>query len=191
MASNPTKILTYDLDPALGKIMNDLKKFQGTFTTLYDRLSKLDVEIFNGDTKTVVQDLIDAYNNDAKGGARERLQKLEQGLIDLTKEIGDELNSLDAKIAGYSLDQLEEGDFDESFVYTDGNVTKHTSTGDRAFEVTYVYKTDGSGELQSSTKTFTKDDGTAVEITKTYTYTSGDITGIATSTTRTPPPETP
>lgn len=175
MAQTPTKILLYDLESDIADIIKDLQTYKGAFPTLLNRLNALDVTVMNGDTKAVIQDLIDALNNDNKGSASTRLKAIEKKLIDLQ-------NSL----SNVSLNDLEVGNFNEVFTYTDGNVTKHVSTGDQAFTVIYNYKQDGSGEISTSVKTFTRENGDKVEITKTYSYTNGDITGISTATTITP-----
>ncbi len=174
--STTTKILLYDLDDKLQKIFLDLIEFKGNDETLYESLTSINVEGMSGDTKEVIQDLIDAYNNDFKGAASERIRNLEEQITQLRSEI--------------ILETLDQGNFDETFSYdSDGNVTLHTVTGDRNYSVRYNYKNDGSGELTTSVKEFTDSEGNAVKITKTYTYTSGDITGISTSTSITPPAE--
>lgn len=180
MASNPTKILAYDLDGDLSQVFVELNKIKGDFESLDERFRNIDVDMLGEDEQLVLQDLIDAYYNDSKGLTRERMQKMEE----LLTQLQEDLSNIEI-----SQEQVEMGTFNETFEYdTDGNVTKHTSTGERAFTVTYTYKEDGSGELVDSTKTFTDKDNNTVEIYKTYTYdTEGNITGINTITTVTEP----
>lgn len=180
MATNPTKILTYDLDPELGKIISSLTQFRGAYASLYDRLMDLGTDTFTDEIKEVIDDLINGYQD---GGVLtiQQIKNLEKAL----KELKEHVDNLDI-----TLDSLEMGNFNETFAYdTSGNVTTHSVTGDRNFTVTYNYKPDGSGELTTSVKEFTKANGDAVTITQTYTYTNGDITGISTATTVVPAPE--
>lgn len=175
MASNPTKILAYDLDPELGKIFEELNRIKGDFQTLDERFNNIDVNMLGESEKAVLEDLISALNNDFKGTASERLRRIESSLIALQEALG----AIDPN-------QLEEGNFEESFVYQNGDVIKHVSIGDQAFVTDYVYKADGSGELETSTKTFARKTGETVSIHKVYTYENGDITKITTTTTVTP-----
>lgn len=180
MASNLTKILPYDLDPDLGKLIDDLKRFKGSYGSLYDRLMDLSTDTFTDEVKIVIEDLIDGFQD---GGVLtiQQIKNIKTALDEL-KETVDHLD--------FTLETLEMGNYNEAFTYdTDGNVTKQEVTGDRNYTVTYNYKTDGSGELTTSVKEFTQANGDAVKITQTYTYTSGDITGISTVTTVTPAPE--
>lgn len=172
--ANPTKILANDLDGDLGQVFIELNKIKGDFKSLDERFSNIDVDMLGEDEKKVLQDLIDAYFNDSKGLTRERIQKIE----DLLTQLQEDLSNI-----SISQEAIEMGNFNEEFVYdTEGNVTKHTVTGERAFTVTYNYKTDGSGELIDSSKVFQDEEGNDVEIKKIYTYTNGDITGIQTTT---------
>ncbi len=168
-----TKILMYDLDDKLQEIFLDLVEFKGNYDTLYESLTSINVEGMSGDTKKVIKDLIDAYNNDFKGTASERIRNLEDKIM----QLGDEI----------SLETLDQGSFNETFDYdADGNVILHTVKGDRNYSVRYNYKNNNSGELTTSVKTFTDTSGNQVKIVKAYTYTNGDITGIETTTTITP-----
>jgi hypothetical protein len=171
MASNPTKILLYDLDADLGKLMDDLKKLQGEFPTLYDRLTKIGVDLLDEDTKRVVQDLINGYSKTSKLTVK-RIEDLEYMLqVALT----------DGK------------DGSEKFTYdpTYQNVTKHEvkdTLGSVLFTVDYEYVSLESGKLKHSIKTFKDAEKNTVEVKKVYTYDLNDnITDIVTTTTKTPP----
>jgi YD repeat-containing protein len=166
----PTKILLYDLDAEIQQIINDLKAIQGSYATLKDRLTNINSDLFDSDTKAVVEDLITSLN-DTGQHISERIEQLEQQIQEI-ESFG------------------EEGNYNESFTYDpDGNVITHTVTGDRNFTVTYNYKPNGSGELTYSEKTYTKPNGDQVTIRKDYTYdANGNITNIQTTTTITPAP---
>lgn len=176
--SNPTKILYQDLEADLQRIFDELKEIQGSFGSLVERFRNIDVHMLAEDEKKVIQDLIDAYTNDGRGLTRERITKLEAKVIELQENLSN-LN--------ISQESIEMGNTLESYEYDEeGNVVKHVATGDRNFTEVFNYKTDGSGELASSIKTFTQEDGSEVEIKKEYTYTDGNITSIKTTTTITP-----
>jgi hypothetical protein len=161
--SFPTKILLYDLDADIQQIINDLKDIQGSYATLKERLQNINSDLFDPDTKAVIEDLITALNSTNRH-ISERIEAIE--------------------LAG------EEGNYTESFTYDpDGNVTTHIATGDKNFTVSYNYKPDGSGELTYSEKTYTRSNGDQVTIRKDYTYdANGNITNIQTTTTITPAP---
>jgi YD repeat-containing protein len=156
--SFPTKILLYDLDADIQQIINDLKDIQGSYATLKERLQNINSDLFDPDTKAVIEDLIAALNSTNKH-ISERMEAIELA--------------------------SEEGNYNESFTYDpDGNVTTHTATGDKNFTVSYNYKPDGSGELTYSEKTYTRSNGDQVTIRKDYTYdANGNITNIQTTTT--------
>jgi YD repeat-containing protein len=163
--SYPTKILLYDLDTEIQQIINDLKAIQGSYTTLKDRLTNINTDLFDPDTKAVIEDLITSLNNTSKH-ISERIEAIEL-----------------ANAEG-------EGNYNEDFTYDpDGNVITHTVTGDKNYTVTYNYKSDGSGELTYSEKTYTRSNGDQVTIRKDYTYdANGNITNIQTTTTIIPAP---
>lgn len=161
----PTKILLYDLDTEIQQIINDLKEIQGSYATLKDRLTNINTDLLDSDTKAVIEDLITSFNNTHRH-ISERIESIEL-----------------ANTEG-------EGNYNESFTYdADGNVITHTVTGDKNYTITYNYKTDGSGELTYSEKTYTRSNGDQVTIRKDYTYDAkGNITNIQTITTITPAP---
>ncbi|OXB94743.1 hypothetical protein [Parageobacillus galactosidasius] len=161
----PTKILLYDLDTEIQQIINDLKAIQGSYATLKDRLTNINTDLLDSDTKAVIEDLITSFNNTHRH-ISERIESIEL-----------------ANTEG-------EGNYNESFTYdADGNVITHTVTGDKNYTITYNYKTDGSGELIYSEKTYTRSNGDQVTIRKDYTYDAkGNITNIQTITTITPAP---
>jgi hypothetical protein len=176
MAANPTKILLYDLETSIANLLNDLITFKSGYATLYERLTKLEVDLFHGDTKTVIQDLIDAYNNDFKGLTSERIRNLEESLENLQSDL------LLASVIEAS--QYEEfvydagGNVTNHYVYTDPSKTK------KIYEVSYTYDSPTSGVLQSSQKKVYEDDGVTVKqaVNKTYSYNaSGDIVSITTT----------
>lgn len=171
MATNPnTKILPEDLNKNLKAIYDALKKFQGDesiFPTLYDRLTHLDNTDFTGDTKKVIQDLIDGENNDSKGTAIERIRKLEQKGI----------NQQDIKV---------EGTFHEQFSYdADGDIIKHVATGEQEFSTDYIYNTINNEKVMTdSVEKFKNSKGQNVIVTKKYSYDSSlNIIDIVTTTT--------
>lgn len=161
----PTKILLYDLDAEIQQIINDLKAIQGSYATLKDRLTNINSDLFDPDTKAVIEDLITSLNNTNKH-ISERIEAIEL-----------------ANTEG-------EGNYNESFTYdADGNVITHTVTGDKNYTITYNYKTDGSGDLIYSEKIYTRSNGDQVTIRKDYTYDDkGNIINIQTTTTVTPAP---
>ena len=104
------------------------------------------------------------------------------------KKISERLKEIEANVMSFNMNQLETGNFNESFTYdADSNVIQYEVTGDNPSTTVYAYKEDGSGELKDSTKIFINTNGNTISIHKTYEYTDGNITGIATSTTVTLP----
>lgn len=171
MATNSTKILQYDLDDWISKLLEELKKIQGIHASFEDVFKNINVEQMTGDTKKIMQDLIDGYNNDGKGLTIDRLQKVE------------------ASIKGLGSDLLIEGNFKEVFTYDPiyGNVTKHDVTGDKMYSVIYNYSDAENGVLSTSVQTSKDSKNQDVKITKTYKYDSlGNITDIDTVTVITP-----
>lgn len=170
-----TKITQYDLNTELNKVFQELNIIKGTFNTLDERFANIDMEMLAAEEKEVISDLIAALNNDFKGSAMERVRKIEETM-----------EGLKDSLAAIDPNQLEEGNFTETFTYTDGDVTRHVSTGDNAFIVEYGYTTNASGgkDITSSVKTFTRMTGETVKINKVYSYnTNGDISQIVTTTT--------
>lgn len=167
MAANPTKILLYDLDPELGKLMDDLKRLRGDSETLYDRLSNIGPDLMGEETASAVTDLIDGYNLTSKRTIK-RVEDLEymfkMGLTD-------------------GSDGSETFDYDP--VYQ--NVTKHTvknKSGSTLYTVDYNYSDPENGTLKDSQKKYTDANNNSVLIKKTYSYdNNGNITGISTATT--------
>lgn len=172
MANTNTKILEQDLEAKLRAMYAGLVLFQGnqeTFPSIYNRLRSIDTADMVGDTKAIIDDLISAKNNDSKGTTGERLRKLEanQGKV----------NQQDAKV---------EGTYNELFNYdADGDIIKHTATGEQSFETAYTYSTiSGEKVMSGSTTSLKNGNGQKVSVTKTYSYNSNlDITGITTKTT--------
>lgn len=171
MANTNTKILEQDLEAKLRAMYAGLLSFQGdqtAFPSIYNRLKSIEVTDMVGDTKAIIDDLINAKNNDAKGTTAERIRNLElnQGKV----------NQQDAKV---------EGTYNEMFNYdTDGDIIKHTATGEQSFETTYTYSTIGGEKVMTgSAMKFRNGKNQKVVVSKTYSYNSGlDIVGIATVT---------
>lgn len=170
--SNNTKILMKDLEKKIVDLIQSLEQFQGDksiYPSLYTRLTSLEVADFKGKTKEIIQDLIDALNNDQKGTAAERIRKLE--LLSGT------VNQQDAKI---------EGTFKEVFAYdADGDIVKQTATGEQAFTVDFGYSlVNGEKSLTSSTMKFKDSQSRNITVAKTYSYDANfNITNIDTTTT--------
>jgi hypothetical protein len=169
--SDPTKILLYDLDATLQQVFNDLKDIQGSYTSLKERLSNINVDLFDTDTKAIIQDLLDG-NADSSKLTIERITELET-----------QLGALSGSVTAGG----EEGTFSEKFTYdpTYGNVTKHEVTGDKAYTVDYTYKDLANGTLDYSEKKYIDADSKNVTIKKVYIYDpNGNITDINTTTTK-------
>ena len=172
MANTNTKILEQDLESKLRAMYAGLLLFQGnqdTFPSIYNRLSSIEVTDMIGDTKAIIDDLINAKNNDAKGTTAERIRNLElnQGKV----------NQQDAKV---------EGNFNEVFTYdADGDISKHSANGEQSFETIYTYSTIGGEKVMTgSTMKFRNGNNQKVVVSKTYSYNGNlDIVGIATATT--------
>jgi hypothetical protein len=163
MASNPTKILLYDLDATLGQVMKDLQLVQGDFDTLYDRLTHIGVDLMDDDTKAILQDLIDGQNSSGK----------------LTIErITDNLNSIKVIQDQLKVDLSDDAEGTQTFLYDSyQNVQTETLVGlDGAtiFSTTYNYSDAASGKLNTSVKTYTDTDDNTITLTKTYGYDSND-----------------
>lgn len=185
MATNPTKILLYDLDPDLGKLMDSLKLFQGTYASIKDRLMDLGSDTFADEIQAVIDDLVEGHQN---GGvhAIQRIVNLKTALEAKDEELAAAIAEIESQLllVGY-----DAGNMSEHFTYDPvyGNVTKHEMTGDKVSTVTYNYSDLAAGKLSTSVQTFVGAAGETVTITKTYTYDLNDnITDIGTVTTITP-----
>jgi YD repeat-containing protein len=135
-------------------------------------------KILKSDLGFEIQQLLTDLEN-AKGtfpSLPDRLNDIEADIANTTNDI----TLLETKMVGIT----EEGNFNESFTYDEnGNVTKHTVTGDIAFTIDYVYSDPVAGTLDYSEKKYTSD-GKNITIRKEYSYdAAGNITGIATTTT--------
>lgn len=167
MATTPTKILVYDLEDKLVQLIQDLIRVQGSYSSIYERLTNINTELMDKDTKNAIQDLLDGYNDSGK----------------LTIERIDELKfALQA-----ALTDLNDGS--EKFTYDDesGNVITHTiknTVGDTIFQITYHYSNLKEGVLSYSEKKFKDEKLNDITVRKDYTYNDkGNITDIATATT--------
>lgn len=199
MASNPTKILLYDLDPELYKLIDSLKTFQGTYASINDRLMDLTPDTFSEEVQKVVDDLIAGFQD---GGVLtiQRIENLKKVLEEKDAELSSSMSELaekdvelealiqqvEAKIATSGFGAVNTH---EKFTYDPeyGNVVKHEMTGDKNTTVDYQYANLAEGKLDKSIQTFVDADGATVTITKTYTYDANEnITDIATVTTVTP-----
>ncbi|HZG72790.1 MAG TPA: hypothetical protein VEY51_14725 [Chondromyces sp.] len=189
--SNPTKILMYDLESSIRKLLEDLNTFQGSYSSLYERLNKLDVSVFDGDTKSVIQDLIDAYRKDNKGLTRERINSLESQLASTQDDVvilENKLNSTEKQILLSSI--IETSKYEEYQYDSGGNVIHHRVYADntkakKIYEISFTYDSPESGVLQSSQKKVYEEDGVTLKqtVNKVYNYDSqtGDIISIATT----------
>ncbi|ECP9029745.1 hypothetical protein FU976_07985 [Campylobacter jejuni] len=171
MAATPTKILAYDLDADLIKIIDDLKRLQGAFPSLYERLTKIGTDLMDADTKRVVEDLHKGYQKTSKLTIK-RLEDLEFLLM---------VALTDAQ------DGSEEFTYDEIYQ----NVTKHlvkNAAGATLFTIDYNYADLPTGKLSYSEKKFKDAELNDVVVKKVYTYDANEnIKSIATTTTKTPP----
>jgi hypothetical protein len=192
MAANPTKILAYDLDPELGSLIAQLTEFQGSYTTLLERLTSLTPDTFDDNTQAVIEDLLGGFENGGihmvqrVANMRSELEAISPVLDAMRAEldvIGPEIDNMRTELA------YDTGTYGEKFTYdpTYGNVTKHETTGDKTVTVVYNYADMAAGKLSTSVQTFQNKAGDAIKITKTYTYDANEnITNIATSTEITP-----
>lgn len=174
MATNPTKILMYDLDKDLSDLLSSLKTFQGSYATIYERLNDLDSATFTDTIKEIIDDLISGYQD----GSVLTINRI--------KKVAESVTALEGKLAAIGYDSVN---MNEHFTYdpTYGNVTKHEVTGDRVTTINYNYSDLATGKLSTSVQTYTNADGKVVTITKTYTYDLNDnITDIGTVTTIVP-----
>ncbi len=152
-----TKILRYDLGPELQEILSQLDLVRGEYESLTERFSNIDIEMLAPYEKSVVSDLINSLK-DTEKSMSERVIILES-LIETAFSIG-----------------LEEGNYTETFEYDlDGNVTSHSSTGDKEFKINYKYNE--SGDIESSE--LTANNG-SLKVDKNYVYENGNIVGITT-----------
>jgi hypothetical protein len=185
MANNPTKILMYDIDPELGKLVDSLKLFQGTYASINDRLMDLTADTFSSDITTLIDDLIAGHQD---GGVLtiQRIENLKTDLENKDTDLAEAIATLEGKLLTVSFDS---GTFNEHFTYdaTYGNVTKHEITGDKITTINYNYADLAAGKLSTSVQTFINSDSKTVTITKTYTYDANEnITDIGTVTTVAP-----
>jgi hypothetical protein len=178
MATNPTKILLYDLDADLGKIIDDLMRLQGDFPSLYDRLINIGVDLLDEDTKRVVQDLIDGYDDSGKLTI--------QRIIDVNKRV-DDLEFLLQIALTDGQDGTEDFTYDPEYQ----NVTKHTvkdALGAVVFTIDYNYADLATGKLSYSEKKFKDAKDNDIVVRKDYTYDENEnIKKIVTATSITPP----
>jgi hypothetical protein len=186
-----TKILKFDLGFELQELIADLENSKGTKASLTERLNDLDtllasdgwiqINMLDLDIKNVIQNLLDGEAASGKtivervGGLETRVTNLESSST--TADVA----SLKTKVKMLG----EYGNFNETFTYdANGNVTKHTVTGDVAFTIDYVYADPVAGTLNYSEKKYVDENGKNVTIHKQYTYdASGNITSITTITT--------
>ncbi|MFE5391907.1 hypothetical protein [Bacillus thuringiensis] len=162
-----TKIQKYDLEDSLIEIIDDIIKLKGIYDTVYDRFIHINSDLFDTNTKAVIDDLIRGYEN----GGILTIQRIENLKRDLESAI----------LKGTT----ESGDYDEKFEYDEryGNIIRHTTTGDKEMIVEYSYRELASGELSKSVQTFANNKGQKVTVTKIYSYDpKGNITGIKTRT---------
>lgn len=175
MATNPTKILLYDLDASLGKIVDDLKTFQGTYPTLLGRLTDLTSDTFSDAIKAVIDDLLAGYEN----GSVHVIKRIEN----LKKDLGDLQEALELATI------IESQKYEEYIYDVGGNVTNEIAYMDntktlKIYEVTYVYNNPTDAVLQSSQKKVYDEDGATLlqTVNKAYEYNVlGDIKGVNTT----------
>lgn len=171
-----TKILRYDLDRELRLVfeqLDELKKDQGNIN-LFEIFKNVNVSMLGDDIKGIITDLIIA-NKKTDLTASERIEKLE-------------------KNSGYSVDSLMEGNFNETFAYdSNGEIIKHTATGDISFVTDYTYgplvpvetgvPVNSVTVLTGSSSKFISSQGRNVEVKKAYKYDKQEvIVGISTQT---------
>jgi hypothetical protein len=167
MANKPTKILLYDLAEDIRSILKDLLRLQEGFPSLYDRLTRVGLDMLDVDTKRVVEDLINGYNATGKLTIQ-RVKDLELLL---------QISLTDGK------DGSEEFTYDPEYQ----NVTKHTvkdSLGTVTFTIDYHYADLPTGKLSYSEKKFKDGENNDVIVRKDYTYDENEnISSITTKTT--------
>lgn len=178
-----TKILKSDLGFEIQTLLTDLENAKGSKASLPVRLDDLDsllksagwmkVEMLDTPIKEIIENLM--------GGKTDSGKTIVERVTSLEVLRGD-ISDLKTKVNMLG----EYGSFNEVFGYdTNGNVNKHTVTGDVSFTIDYVYSDPVSGTLSYSEKKYKASDDKSVTIKKVYAYNAatGDITGINTTTT--------
>lgn len=168
--------MRYDLDRELRLVfdqLDELKKDQGSIN-LYEIFKNINVSMLGDDIKGIITDLIVA-NKKTGSTTSERIEILE-------------------KHSGYSVDSLMEGNYNESFAYdSNGEIIKHTATGDINFVTDYTYgplvpvetgvPVSSVTVLTGSSSKFISSEGRNVEVKKAYKYDKQEvIVGINTQT---------
>ncbi|MDA1953175.1 hypothetical protein PDL03_27115, partial [Bacillus cereus] len=117
-----TKIQKYDLEDSLIEIIDDIIKLKGIYDTVYDRFIHINSDLFDTNTKAVIDDLIRGYEN----GGILTIQRIENLKRDLESAI----------LKGTT----DSGNYDEKFEYDEqyGNIIRHTTTGDKEMIVEYA-----------------------------------------------------
>ncbi|MCD7910946.1 hypothetical protein KC480_05325 [Bacillus velezensis] len=167
MAANPTKIDLYDLDPKIARLLEDLKRVQGSFASLYDRLTGINAELFDPDTKKIIQDLSDGYNKTSK----------------LTIKRIEELELLMQVSISETTNGIEELVYDKDYQQVIRHIVKNAA-GSILYTTDYVYKDIENGILDYSEKRFSNVDNELIIVKKVFSYDQDEnIVKIKTSTT--------
>lgn len=162
-----TKITLYDLDPETAILLEDLKRVRGSFASLYERLTNINAELFDADTKKVVEDLIDAYNKTSK----------------LTNKRIEEIELMMQVSVSETINGVEELVYDPDYQQVTRHIVK-SAAGSILYTIDYAYKDIENGILDYSEKRFSNADNEIISVKKIFSYDENEnIVRIETKTT--------
>ncbi|ARC67412.1 MULTISPECIES: hypothetical protein [Bacillus subtilis group] len=167
MATNTTKIALYDLDPQAAILLEDLIRVRGSYASLYERLTSINTELFDADTKKAVEDLIDGYNKTSK----------------LTNERIEEIELMMKVSVSETMNGVEELVYDPDYQQVTRHIVK-SPAGSILYTIDYVYKDIENGILDYSEKRFSNTDSEIISVKKVFSYDENEnIIKIETKTT--------
>jgi hypothetical protein len=175
MTKDITKIQLYDLDADLNELVANLKEFQGTYSTLYERLMDLGSDTFTDDIQSIIDDLLAGYQN----GSVLTIQRIEnlKTRLDALENKSSEEEDPKYEAFGYDTDE----DVSSVTVYDKAD----PATQLKLNKTDYQYSTvNSSKEIVKSITTIYLADGIAVKktITKDYGYdANNNVTSITTT----------
>lgn len=167
VSTKTTKITLYDLDPETAILLEDLKRVRGSFASLYERLTNINVDLFDADTKKVVQDLIDAYNKTSK----------------LTNNRIEEIELMMQVSVSETINGVEELVYDPDYQQVTRHIVK-SPAGSILYTIDYAYRDIENGILDYSEKRFSNADNEIISVKKIFSYDENEnIIKIETKTT--------